>query len=195
MMGGVKTDLGGETTLPGLFAAGEVACSGVHGANRLASNSLLEGLVFGQRAARSAIEYVSAHSLPQPTISFPQDYLPRPSKSLKDTEKLRNSLRRLMWSKVGLVRTNESLQQSVMQLERWEDALLHPHFTRTDLEVRNLVQVGHCIAEAALWRKNSLGAHYRTDFPSHKGLRWKSHSRSIRSHETDQPPTPHVQVG
>lgn len=176
-MGGIQTGVGGETTIPGLFAAGEVACSGVHGANRLASNSLLEGLVFGVRAAKSAttLGLVSKRVRPslETQVSF-RDSLPR---SLEDVEKLRVSLRRLMWEKVGLVRTGDSLVSALAQLSRWEHAVEGSLQTRSDLEVKNMIQVSRCIAEAALWRENSLGAHFRADFPKHKNLDRKVHSR------------------
>lgn len=194
-MGGVQTDLGGSTTVPGLFAAGEVACTGVHGANRLASNSLLEGLVFGLRAAQSAARFAPSH--PQHGGSLPSrpDSQVSPGKPLKDAEKLRNSLRRLMWHKVGLVRTGALLEGAASQLARWEGMFRSPLLTRSDLEVKNLVQVGRCIAEAALWRKNSIGAHYRTDFPSRSGLYWKTHSHAQRSLDSDQVPAPSIQAG
>ena len=194
-MGGVKTDLDGRTTVPGLFAAGEVACTGVHGANRLASNSLLEGLVFGLRAAQSAVNCAPLHSLP--SRSFPS-HTPSQAlryKPLKDAEKLRNSVRRLMWNKVGLVRTGDPLEAATSQLARWEGMFRAPLLTRSDLELKNLVQVGRCIAEAALWRNNSIGAHYRADFPSRSGLKWKTHSQSHRPLETDQVPAPSIQAG
>ena len=104
-MGGVKTNLGGGTTVPGLFAAGEVACSGVHGANRLASNALLEGLVFGFRAAQSVIDYSSKNVSSLISAPLIQECRVPAGKSMRDSQKLRNSLRRLMWSNVGLVRT------------------------------------------------------------------------------------------
>jgi L-aspartate oxidase len=176
-MGGIKTDLHGASNLPGLFAAGEVACSGVHGANRLASNSLLEGLVFGYRAAQAASRCS--------TTDFPpilaEDTFSRKSSgramATQDVEKIRNSLRRLMWSKVGLVRTGDSLQKAVDQIQQWSQKLSGAPFNRPALETRNMVQVGQCIAEAARWRANSVGAHYREDFPFYKGLKWKLHSR------------------
>ncbi|RMH06780.1 MAG: L-aspartate oxidase [Nitrospirae bacterium] len=175
LMGGIQTNIDGETSVPGLYAAGEVACSGVHGANRLASNSLLEGLVFGVRAARAATQCPS----PPPGNSLCRELarLRRVSpQRLDDAEKLRNSLRRLMWNKVGLVRTGESLASALAQLSRWERALEIPLWSRADLEVKNMVQVGRCIAEAALWRENSLGAHFRADFPTRAGSAWKLHS-------------------
>ncbi len=194
-MGGVKTDLGGRTTVPGLVAAGEVACSGVHGANRLASNSLLEGLVFGFRAAQSAVSFASRHGSSTPSEPIAQEYRLSTRKSLQDTEKLRNSLRRLMWAKVGLVRTGDALERAISQLSRWEAMYRHARLTRSDLEVRNLIQVGRCIAEAAFWRKNSLGAHYRSDFPNRIGPKWKAHSHSLLSCGTEPSSAPSIQAG
>ncbi|MCA9456364.1 MAG: L-aspartate oxidase [Nitrospira sp.] len=175
-MGGVKTDLHGASTLPGLFAAGEVACSGVHGANRLASNSLLEGLVFGYRAAQTASMCPTTGSAPDFLDSL---LLRKPTgrkMSTQDVEKIRNSLRRLMWSKVGLVRTGNSLKKAVDQIQQWSQKLSAAPWNRPGLETRNMVLVGQCIAESALWRANSVGAHFREDFPFYKGLAWKNHS-------------------
>jgi L-aspartate oxidase len=176
MMGGVATDINGATTLPGLFAAGEVACSGVHGANRLASNSLLEGLVFGMRAGIAAVAWASRRSMPD--LSHHEERLKRVRlERLEDAEKLRSSLRRTMWGQVGLVRSRESLVRATAQLARWEQMVSRSFAGRADLEVKNMVQVAHCVAEAALWRENSVGAHYRSDFPGSKLLGWKQHSR------------------
>ena len=102
MMGGVWTDLNGATTVPGLFAAGEVACSGVHGANRLASNSLLEGLVFGARAAAAAVAYADRHETPSVAV-HEATFKAGQFGSLDDAEKLRSSLRRTMWGQVGVI--------------------------------------------------------------------------------------------
>jgi L-aspartate oxidase len=175
MMGGVWTDLDGATTIPGLFAAGEVACSGVHGANRLASNSLLEGLVFGMRAARAAISQAETGRRVARMPEFKDLERPAPAE-LEDPEKLRSSLRRLMWGKVGLVRSRDSLISASAQLSRWSRLLSKPFGTRTALEVKNMVQVGRCVADAALWRENSIGAHYRSDVPPGKVPGWKQHS-------------------
>ncbi len=177
-MGGVKTDLHGASNLPGLYIAGEAACSGVHGANRLGSNSLLEGLVFGLRAAQAASRYANRHSIPTTVSSSVRKTSSGRTMSEQDIEKLRNSLRRLMWTKVGLIRTKESLQPALQQLQQWIQKLKRPPFTRPGLEVKNMLQVGHCITEAALWRTNSVGAHYREDIPFSKGLDWKAHSHN-----------------
>ncbi|MEP6888493.1 MAG: L-aspartate oxidase [Nitrospirales bacterium] len=176
-MGGVLTDTGGGSTLPGLFAAGEVACSGVHGANRLASNSLLEGLVFGERAARSATEFAAGRHGDQGVLPSIHDVDGGPLAQLEDADKLRSSLRRVMWGKVGLIRTADSLARAIAQLGKWERQVSRPFAVRRDLEVKNMVQVARCIAEAALWRENSVGAHYRADYPKLHGPRWKQHSQ------------------
>jgi L-aspartate oxidase len=176
MMGGVWTDLNGATTLPGLFAAGEVACSGVHGANRLASNSLLEGLVFGMRAGVTAVAWAARQTMPD--LSGQVAALKHgPRHRLDDTEKMRNSLRRTMWGQVGIIRSRESLVRAIAQLSRWEHMVSKPFAARSDLEVKNMVQVAHCVAEAALWRENSVGAHFRSDIPESKRPGWKQHSQ------------------
>ena len=176
MMGGVATDLNGATTLPGLFAAGEVACSGVHGANRLASNSLLEGLVFGMRAGVAAVAWASRRSMPDVTHHV-EGLRSGQLERLEDAEKVRSSLRRIMWGQVGLIRSRESLVRATAQLARWGQMVSRSFMGRADLEVKNMVQVAYCVAEAALWRENSVGAHYRSDFPGSKRPGWKQHSQ------------------
>ena len=177
-MGGVKTDLHGASNIPGLFIAGEAACSGVHGANRLGSNSLLEGLVFGLRAARAAYRYSETCSPPSVDSASTRRRSSKKKMTEQDIEKLRNSLRRLMWTKVGLIRTEESLQKALEQLQQWSHKLRVPPFNRAGLEAKNMIQVGQCITEAALWRANSVGAHYREDILFSKGLNWKVHSQN-----------------
>ncbi|MCP9446696.1 MAG: L-aspartate oxidase [Nitrospira sp.] len=176
MMGGVWTDINGATSLPGLFAAGEVACSGVHGANRLASNSLLEALVFGMRAGVAAVAWGARQTVPDigrhaAALRYGERY------RLDDAEKLRNSLRRTMWGQVGIVRSRESLIRATAQLTRWERMVAKPFGARADLEVKNMIQVARCVAEAALWRENSVGAHFRSDFPDSTLSGWNEHSQ------------------
>ncbi|MGQ0810994.1 MAG: L-aspartate oxidase [Nitrospiraceae bacterium] len=177
MMGGVWTNTDGATTLPGLFAAGEVACSGVHGANRLASNSLLEGLVFGARAAKAAIGFAAQWQAESLASSRATDLKVESAGELEDVEKLRSSLRRLMWGKAGMVRTRDSLVSASAQLSRWAHLVDRSFASRTGLEVKNMVQTARCIAEAALWRENSVGAHYRADFPRVPRPASQTHSR------------------
>ena len=169
MMGGAWTDTHGATSVPGLFAAGEVACSGVHGANRLASNSLLEGLVFGARAAESAADYAVRLGPSRDGAAARKaatSMLPAEERSDQlDMEKLLNSLRRLMWAKVGIIRNREGLQSAIAHLEKWEERLKGRCQTRRELEIQNMVTVGRLVAMAALQRAHSLGAHFRSDFP------------------------------
>jgi L-aspartate oxidase len=160
-----------------------VACSGVHGANRLASNSLLEGLVFGRRAAIAAVAYAKKQRGavgPLPSVRELDGGHPA---SLEDAEKLRSSLRRVMWGKVGLARTGDSLAAALGQLSRWERLVSRPFASRLALEVKSMVQVARCVAEAALWRTNSVGAHYRADYPSEKRPGWNQHSLVLRGSE------------
>ncbi|HYN01618.1 MAG TPA: L-aspartate oxidase [Vicinamibacteria bacterium] len=156
-MGGVDVDLEGRTSVPGLWAAGEVACTGVHGANRLASNSLLEALVFGARAARSVGEALAhlrrpAHALELPPSSLAGDEEPA---AAADAE-----IRRVMWEKAGLVRTGDGLREALAAIETLEDTL-----PAGAAEARNRATVARLVATAALARTESRGAHFRADYP------------------------------
>ncbi|RMD53328.1 MAG: FAD-binding protein, partial [Nitrospirae bacterium] len=161
MMGGVKTDIDCRTSIDGLFAAGEVACTGVHGANRLASNSLLEGLVFGARAGRSCIEYVEEHLEVKRSKHTPSIVN---TLSSFDAEKIRQSLKRLMWNRVGIIRCGDSLMEAKEKLNDWSFILKDLELRRRSLELRNMIIVSMLVTEAALTRKGSIGAHYRSDF-------------------------------
>jgi L-aspartate oxidase len=161
-MGGVRTDLWGRTSVPGLFAIGEVACTGAHGANRLASNSLLESLVFAWRCADFLLGDCSgdprywlcadqdAHELPEYSAS-------KDSTSLSD----RSDLQKLMWNKVGIERNGTDLKDALAQLMRWrvcgDDV--------PALETANLLQLARVSTRAALEREESRGAHFRADYP------------------------------
>ncbi|HZI19079.1 MAG TPA: L-aspartate oxidase [Pyrinomonadaceae bacterium] len=174
-MGGVRTDLGGRTTLPGLYAAGEVACTGVHGANRLASNSLLEGLVFGARAGRAAAS--EAHDPPPRAAAAEAE--PAGEAALQSPSErgraeaaalaVRKRVRRLMWERVGILRSAKSLGRALREFEQIERAPL-------PAAPRNFVTVALLVARAALWREESRGGHYRVDFPERDDARWRVHS-------------------
>lgn len=170
IMGGVKTDIYGRTNLKGLYAAGEVACTGVHGANRLASNSLLEGLVYGARAGRTAVEEAKG-SCNSDAIETTIEEIPIPV--LKE---IRTSLRRLMWERVGIIRCGESLGIAKARLNEWQYILDMDFNSREGLELKNMLTVANMITEAAIARKGSVGAHYRSDFPE-KDENWKAHIR------------------
>jgi L-aspartate oxidase len=178
VMGGVETDLDGRTSMPGLLAAGEVACTGVHGANRLASNSLLEGLVFGARAAAAMLERPRAARLRACDIAE----WPAPEGSAEAFPSA-NDVRDLMWRDAGLLRQRRGLARAAEQLERWSHAVSRPPRPRhSELEfrrIRSLVTVGLLIARAALRREESRGGHFRTDFPAHNDLHWKKHVSDI----------------
>jgi len=171
VMGGVVTDLEGRTTVRGLFAAGEVACTGVHGANRLASNSLLEGLVFGARAAHAMQRY---NARPGDWPAFTQTGSatgPVPSTpGPLDPESIRN----LMWSHVGLQRTRTRLAAALARLVDEGDGGEEPAIHRR-LERANLRLTGWLMAHAALRREESRGAHFRDDFPLRDDDRWSRH--------------------
>jgi L-aspartate oxidase len=165
MMGGVKTDLAGRSSIPGLYAAGEVACTGVHGANRLASNSLLEGLVFGARAGEAVLADVAAGSAGGPEA--PADALASRVRSIAegDSAAAAAGLRRVMWEDVGIVRDAEGLRRATGAILVLERGLGEGPLTRAGLEARNMLFAGRLIAESALRREESRGSHFRADYP------------------------------
>jgi L-aspartate oxidase len=169
-MGGVRTDLYGQTSIPGLFAAGEVACTGVHGANRLASNSLLEGLVYGARAAQQMREQL------QPGLKAPASARGATAGSNgqpAETEKFIRKVQSLMWQYVGVVREGNDLRQVTSELS----ALQPPTGgDRRSWEAANILQAGLLIARSALAREESRGAHYRLDYPLKNEARFHKHS-------------------
>jgi L-aspartate oxidase len=170
-MGGVRTDLEGRCTLPGLYAAGEAAATGVHGANRLASNSLLEGLVFGARAGKTMRDELrhapAGSSEPSRAVSNgPVDTA---------TEAVIGELQDLMWQDVGIVRSGPRLKAAIEQLSRIAPRMAHPQ-TRRAHEAQNIHAVSLLVARSALAREESRGAHYRTDFPAHDDVKFLKHS-------------------
>jgi L-aspartate oxidase len=169
LMGGVRTDVDGRATLRRLYAAGEVACTGVHGANRLASNSLLEGLVFGARAA-SAMREASAVpgkvEAAAPIRGFAESAGENLSEMLKE-------LQQKMWQDAGLLRDAAGLTSMQRELERLRIA---PAAERKSMELANLHTVAELIVLSALAREESRGAHYRNDFPKRDDTRFSKHS-------------------
>ena len=172
-MGGVRTDLFGRTSLPGLYAAGEVACTGVHGANRLASNSLLEGLVYGARAADDMRRHLRSSSGGR--TSTPANAGSNGNNRSADTEKLIQKIQSLMWQNVGVVRDGKPLQQVVSEL-RLLESQLPARENRRAHEARNILQAGLLIARSALAREESRGAHYRLDHPLTNDAKYRKHS-------------------
>jgi L-aspartate oxidase len=181
MMGGVKTDLEGMSEIAGLFAAGEVACTGVHGANRLASNSLLEGLVFGYRAGIAAARY-GAH-LKADRASNKNEAVRGIMPDSPNLGEIRTTIRKTMWECVGIIRSEESLSAAKKRLEAFKGILDKDFSTRAGLEVKNMLTVALMISEAAIHRKGSVGGHYRSDFPL-KDDQWKQHSNIRKSRDS-----------
>jgi L-aspartate oxidase len=187
LMGGVETDLDGRTTVHGLFAAGEAACTRVHGANRLASNSLLEGLVFGARAGAAMAAPPRDAELPHPVT--------RPSASPRTAERQQGStgqdlldeqdVRELMWKSVGLFRHGSGLRYACMALQNQQTTLERALAAGVALDREgwrraSLVTVAWLIARAALRREESRGGHFRTDSPARDDLKWKVHISDTR---------------
>ncbi|MCX8069622.1 MAG: L-aspartate oxidase [Thermodesulfovibrionales bacterium] len=169
-MGGIKTDLDGATNIHRLFAAGEVACTGVHGANRLASNSLLEGLVYGYRAALRAGNINQHHKSKKLDISSD-------AFSYYDSAKImeiRSKLKRIMWEYVGLIRCSKSLNEALESLSQLSDLASFNFMQRQGIELRNMIIVSNLVVKSALMREGSVGAHYRSDFKN-RGENWKFH--------------------
>jgi len=171
MMGGIKTNSWGETNIAGLFATGETACTGVHGANRLASNSMLEVLVFSKRImkkTRRGAEKLATSKGKEVRCSLSQRQVSKsiPAPSL-------SALQQLHWDKVGIIRHKENLTQAANTLAAWQKSLPQPT-DRPSYELNNLVLTGRLVTEAALLREESRGAHFRSDFPQ-SSPDWQRH--------------------
>jgi L-aspartate oxidase len=192
MMGGVKTDLWGRTSVPGLYCAGETADTGVHGANRLASNSLLEGLVFGARSGQAMMQDAPVSkrtkmSLPGSPAPKPGEtpnlvpVAPKPQKMTPAAAALK-TIRDIMWNKVGILRSGKELAESL----RLFATLQLPHSARpgrAEHELRNLHVLATVIARAGLAREESRGSHYRSDFPYRDDEKFQKHSVISKSTE------------
>src|SRR3954468_24892134 len=167
--GGVCTDLQGRTTLPGLLAAGEVACTGLHGANRLASNSLLEGLVFGHRAAAAARALAAEAPAPPPVPDWDPGSAVPPDEGVVVKQNW-DEIRSLMWNYVGIVRTDKRLARAQRRLDNLVGEI-HEYYwgylvDRDLLELRNLAEVARLIVACAQERKESRGLHYTLSWPT-----------------------------
>lgn len=169
IMGGIRTDINGATNIKGLYSAGESACTGVHGANRLASNSLLEGLVYGYRSGLTAANA----ELTKRTVKLNEkDY----NSQTRDGEVIEAiaHLKRLMWENVGIIRCEESLKRARAGLEQLEPLARSNYRTRVGIEFKNMFTVSSLIIESAFQRRGSIGAHYRSDFRE-RGSDWQRH--------------------
>jgi L-aspartate oxidase len=176
MVGGVTVDMQGRTTVPGLWAAGEVTSSGLHGANRLASNSLIEGLVYGTLCARGAS--AEARKLPTDLRGLPLEFRVRKPENGQalDVTDLTNSLRSLMVRNMGIVRERRRMQEAKQDVEFWCRYVLTREFdTRAGWELQNLLTVARLMIDSALKREESRGTHFRSDFPNRDDQRWRAH--------------------
>jgi L-aspartate oxidase len=170
-MGGVRTDLDGKTNITGLYAAGEAAASGVHGADRLPGNSLLEALVYGARAGKAMRQEAKPGSRTptQPKAAYsngPVDL---------GVEEVIGQIQDAMWNDVGIVRTRIGMQRAVKKLEELAPKIAHPK-TRRGHEAFNLHMTASFVAQSALAREESRGAHYRMDYPDHDDRKFLKHS-------------------
>ncbi len=181
MIGGVTVDHQGQTTVPGLWAAGEVTSSGLHGANRLASNSLLEGLVYGAHAGGCASalafeERDSFHAIPLENAPVEAHREPL------DLIDIRNSLKSLMWRAAGVRRAGPQLADAARTIRRWCGYVLPRQLSDPDgWELQNMLTVASLMVEAALAREESRGVHLRTDFPQTDDAHWRRHLAVTRS--------------
>lgn len=170
MCGGVATGLAGSTNVPGLYACGETACTGVHGANRLASNSLLEGLVFAQSAAKDVEARLKTIPAPGITIKKTLTFNNR-EEEISICTAIKTHLGKLMWEKAGIIRSKVQLCEALAEISQWESNIIaiekNEGTGRTVAETLNLLQTARFIVVSALKRHESRGAHYRSDFPEH----------------------------
>jgi L-aspartate oxidase len=175
MIGGVTVDLAGRTSLPGLWAAGEVSSSGLHGANRLASNSLLEGLVYGAHAGAAASQAALAAPGQYRVYPLASDVVATPAEPL-DLEDIRNSLKAAMWRDCGVRRSGEFLNEALESVDQWRRYVLARQFDAIEgWELQNMLTLSRVMIQAALIREESRGVHLRTDFPAMDDGRWNKH--------------------
>jgi L-aspartate oxidase len=175
MVGGIVTDLAGQTSIQNLYAVGEVAYTGLHGANRLASNSLIEALVFGKRAGEHAGKLISEESEdlipPRLTVDVESS-----SRTELDTADVRSSLRSLMWRNVGIERNGPHLEEAAEIIQFWSRYVLDKTFdSPTGWELQNMLEVATLVTRSASLRTETRGVHYRTDFPHTDDANWRVH--------------------
>lgn len=180
MVGGVAADICGRTSVRNLYAVGEVANSGVHGANRLASNSLLEGLVFGREAGRAAGEALASIDNMNKPLPLTHEYPPSHRREL-DIADVGNSLRSIMWRNVGIERDADRLTDAVEVIKFWGRYVMDKAFDEpADWQVQNMLTAGLLVARSALERTESRGVHFRTDYPRIDDKQWRRHVVLVR---------------
>ncbi len=193
MIGGIDVDLLGQSSLPGLYAAGEASCTGLHGANRLGSNSLLEGLTFGARSGAHAAEAALADQLRFPLTI--EHRIPPSQKTELDVTDVKSSLRSVMWRNVGIERTGERLEETQEIIAFWNRYVMDKTFEPANgmtaatagWELQNMLMVCALINSAALVRTESRGAHFRIDYPNRDDVHWRLHLLWRRGTQTPVP--------
>ena len=174
-MGGVTVDIDGRTTLPRLWAAGEVSCTGLHGANRLASNSLLEAMVYGESTGRLASQEAMGQKNDYHIEPLENKPLPVPGEMIDVTD-IRNALKSLMWRQAGVLRCGEQLNEARVDIDRWSYYVFGMQFnSNAGWELQNMLTVSRLILNGAIAREESRGAHQRTDFPDMSPNGGKTH--------------------
>jgi L-aspartate oxidase len=176
-MGGIRTNTYGETDINGLYACGEAACTGVHGANRLASNSLLEGIVFGHRIVKRANEIMYRRQVQQQEIlqSFDPNWVYVPKRPRVEPAEAKRILQDIMWEKVGIIRNEPNLKAADQAVSQLLAEIKPGDNIMAYYEIINMLTVAHIIIQAALWRKESRGGHCRSDYPDRDDIRWDTH--------------------
>ncbi len=181
MLGGVVTDLACRTNIDGLLACGEAACVGIHGANRLASNSLLEGLVFGAVAGETAGNNLATTEQLGPSLNI-GSLNPSSDRTVLDVGDVRTSLRSVMWRNIGVVRTGHRLRETVEIMEFWGRFVLDKTFDQpSGWELQNMLGLARLVAQAAQLRDHSLGVHFREDSEANNGPSEPQHLLVVKS--------------
>jgi len=185
MIGGVKTDISARTSIENLYACGEVASTGLHGANRLGSNSLLEGLVFGEIAGREVSKNIKPGA-GHPKHPFIKCHISQSVRTRLDTEDVTNSLRALMWRNVGITRTDQPLAEVQEIIRFWQRYVMDKTFDSAEgWQCQNMLTVSLLIAQSARTRCESRGVHYRRDFPQTDDKNFKKHIEISKSSHTN----------
>jgi L-aspartate oxidase len=179
-VGGVRVDVNGRTTVPRLYACGEVAATGLHGANRLGSNSLLEGLVLGARAGDLAGRRAAAETDGITHGAIRHDVSPARHGAV-DLHDVTNALRAVSWRNLGIERSRFSLEEALTMMTFWSRYVMDQEFAEeAGWQLQNMLVVAGLIAAAALRREESRGVHFRTDFPERIDPQWRAHLRLVR---------------
>ncbi|MGB9682593.1 MAG: L-aspartate oxidase [bacterium] len=174
MMGGIRTNLNGQTSINGLYACGECASTGIHGANRMASNSLLEGLVFGKIMAQEIPDYISKNGDMTTRNEIP--ILERVPIKDGNLSKIRTRLQWLMWNNCGIRRDKDGLIELLSRIEEIKEEIGKLSINDfSDIETKNMITLAQLIGESALERQESRGAHFRRDYPERNDILWRKH--------------------